>query len=202
VFRIHNLTDRISYEWLDGMTNPGALKTAAAGTRTLETTEGPTVNAAGSGTAAVAQVSDPGLLVGGEHTNVQGGLQGNNVTIPATIMLASKSFAWEAVALRSTGGRSQRRPHSHMYTEPIMSDHCVSIRRLNNGFVIEATDPEIEARRTTPRKPGAYRYKSPRVEYAMKNSKEVLKWLKDNESVWATARRRVRLRVRGSRRRD
>lgn len=97
VFRIHNLTDRISYEWLDGMTNPGALKTAAAGTRTLETTEGPTVNAAGSGTA-VAQVSDPGLLVGGEHTNAQGGLLGNNVTIPATIMLASKSFAWEALA--------------------------------------------------------------------------------------------------------
>lgn len=70
--RISNLTDRITYEWFEGMTNPGALKQAAAGTGTLETTEGPTVNApAVDGT-------------------------GNSFTIPATIMLASKTFAWAA----------------------------------------------------------------------------------------------------------
>lgn len=73
VFRVHNATDRISYEWYDGMTNPGAIKTAAAGTRTLETTEGPTI---GTITASTD----------------------GTVTIPATIILASKTFVWEAVA--------------------------------------------------------------------------------------------------------
>lgn len=61
-----NLTDRIGYEWFEGMTSPGALKSAAAGTRTLETTEGITVGA-------------------------------NSFTIPTSIILASKTFAWEAV---------------------------------------------------------------------------------------------------------
>ena len=70
-FAMHNLTDRISYEWFNGMTNPGALKTVAAGTRTLETTEGPTFGTAAAGTADV-------------------------VTVPTSIMLASKSFAWIA----------------------------------------------------------------------------------------------------------
>jgi hypothetical protein len=44
-FRVVNITDRISYEWFEGMTNPGALKQVAAGTGTLETTEAPTVSA-------------------------------------------------------------------------------------------------------------------------------------------------------------
>jgi hypothetical protein len=65
-----------------------------------------------------------------------------------------------------------------------MSRECVSIRRLNNGFVIEATDPAIE-KANNAQKNGAYRYKNPRVEYAMKDEKEVMKWLKDNASVWA-----------------
>ena len=41
---IHNLTDRISHEWFQGMADLSALKTVAAGTRTLDTTEGPTVS--------------------------------------------------------------------------------------------------------------------------------------------------------------
>jgi hypothetical protein len=73
VFRVVNITDRITYEWYTGMTNPGAVKTAAAGTRTLETTEGVTMGTAALGT-------------------------GGQVTIPATIILASKTFAWEAIA--------------------------------------------------------------------------------------------------------
>jgi hypothetical protein len=60
-----------------------------------------------------------------------------------------------------------------------MSDHCVSIRRLNNGFVIEATDPAIEKKNRASK--GVY--KNPRVEYAMKDFKDVLKWLKDNADV-------------------
>jgi hypothetical protein len=73
VFRMINLTDRITYEWYTGMTNPGAVKTAATGVRTLETTEGFTLGTVAAGTADV-------------------------VTVPTSIMLASKSFAWEAIA--------------------------------------------------------------------------------------------------------
>lgn len=35
-----NLTDRVEIEWFEGMTANTSLKTAAAGTRTLETTNG------------------------------------------------------------------------------------------------------------------------------------------------------------------
>lgn len=70
--RVVNLTDRIQYEWFEGMTNPGALKQVAAGTGTLETTEGPTI---------ISPALDG---------------SGNSFSIPATIMLASKSFVWAA----------------------------------------------------------------------------------------------------------
>jgi hypothetical protein len=69
-FRIVNVTDQIEYEWHFGMTNPGAIRTVAAGTRTLQTTEGPTVSS----------------------THPTSG----QVSIPATIILASKTFVWEA----------------------------------------------------------------------------------------------------------
>lgn len=57
-----NLTDRITNEWFEGMAAGYALKTVAAGTRTLETTGGITVGSDG------------------------------NVSIPAALMVASKSF--------------------------------------------------------------------------------------------------------------
>ncbi|TFZ81327.1 hypothetical protein [Candidatus Macondimonas diazotrophica] len=65
--RFHNLTDRISDEWYEGMAAASSLHTVAAGTRTLETTNGITVN-------------DDGTF-----------------TVTAVTMVASKSFAWEAV---------------------------------------------------------------------------------------------------------
>lgn len=71
VVRIHNLTDRISHEWFEGMADNSALKTVAAGTRTLEAAEGPTMGTQAAGT-------------------------GNSVTFPAAIMVASKTFAIEA----------------------------------------------------------------------------------------------------------
>jgi len=70
-FRIMNVTDSISYEWNAGMTNPGATKQVLAGTRSLQTTEGPTM-----GTAALGTLGQ--------------------ISIPATIILASKTFVWEA----------------------------------------------------------------------------------------------------------
>jgi hypothetical protein len=73
IFRIMNVTDSISYEWMTGMTNPGATKQVLAGTRSLQTTEGPTIGTAAAGTAG-------------------------QVSVPASIILASKTFVWEAVA--------------------------------------------------------------------------------------------------------
>lgn len=53
--RLVNLTDRITYEWFDGMTAAHSLKTAANGTMTEETTGGFTMQtippASGSGTS-------------------------------------------------------------------------------------------------------------------------------------------------------
>lgn len=40
VIRFHNVTDRISDEWHSGMASASAIHTVAAGTRTLETTNG------------------------------------------------------------------------------------------------------------------------------------------------------------------
>jgi hypothetical protein len=65
-FVIHNLTDRISDEWFEGMASASSLHSVAAGTRTLETTNGIAVD-------------------------------GLNVTLTAVTMVASKSFAWEAI---------------------------------------------------------------------------------------------------------
>lgn len=42
--RVDNVTDRIMLEWHEGMTSAHAVKTVAAGTRTLETSGGVTVS--------------------------------------------------------------------------------------------------------------------------------------------------------------
>ena len=42
--RVDNVTDRIALEWYEGMTSAHAVKTVAAGTRTLETSGGVTVS--------------------------------------------------------------------------------------------------------------------------------------------------------------
>lgn len=43
--RVDNETDRIMWEWSEGMASPSATKTVAAGTRTAQTTDGITVDA-------------------------------------------------------------------------------------------------------------------------------------------------------------
>lgn len=68
IVRIHNLTDRISDEWYSGMDAYSSLHTAAAGTRTLETTNGISVDAAAG-----------------------------SFTVKAATMVASKTFVWEAI---------------------------------------------------------------------------------------------------------
>lgn len=64
--RFYNITDRISDIWYEGMAAASSVHTVAAGTVTLEATNGITVTA-------------------------------NGFTVTAATMVASKSFAWEAV---------------------------------------------------------------------------------------------------------
>lgn len=45
--RVVNVTERIEYEWFAGMASGSSLRTVAAGTRTLQAAEGPTVAANG-----------------------------------------------------------------------------------------------------------------------------------------------------------
>jgi hypothetical protein len=67
VVRFRNVTDRISDEWYEGMAAASSIHTVATGTVTLETTNGITVNADGT------------------------------FTLTAVTMVASKTFAWEAI---------------------------------------------------------------------------------------------------------
>jgi hypothetical protein len=67
VVRVHNVTDRISQEWFEGMAAASALNSAADGVRTLITSNGITVGTDGT------------------------------VTLPAAIMVASKVFAVECI---------------------------------------------------------------------------------------------------------
>lgn len=67
VVKFHNLTDRISDEWYVGMAAASSRHIVATGVVTLETTNGITVNTDGT------------------------------FTVTATTMVASKTFAWEAV---------------------------------------------------------------------------------------------------------
>ena len=68
VVRFHNITDRISLEWLEGMAADSAIRTDAAGARTLITAAGITANA---------------VL--------------NGFSVKAAAIPASKSFAYEVI---------------------------------------------------------------------------------------------------------
>lgn len=57
VVRFHNLTDRISDEWFEGMAAASSLHTVAAGTRTLEATNGITLTANGFTVTATTMVA-------------------------------------------------------------------------------------------------------------------------------------------------
>lgn len=66
-----------------------------------------------------------------------------------------------------------------MYPEPAysMSDTIVRIRKIDNGFIVCACDPAIQAaNRNSPKTP----YKDPECEYAFDTFEKVIKWLKAN----------------------
>lgn len=70
--KVINLTDRISYEWFEGMAQGDYLKTVAAGTRTLETDD-----------VVIAEVDE------GERPSI---------TLAASIVLQNKQFSIVAEA--------------------------------------------------------------------------------------------------------
>ena len=67
MIRWQNVTDRIMTEWYNGLTSAQAIKTAAAGTRTLETSD---------------------VIV----NNLDG-----TFTVKAAVIVASKTHVWEAL---------------------------------------------------------------------------------------------------------
>ena len=86
-----NATDRIKLEWFDGMAQDSALKTAAAGTQTLEVTggnHGITVSTPGSVTVG-------GVVAGGPASTGYFQIT-QNATLGA--IAASKTCYWEAWA--------------------------------------------------------------------------------------------------------
>lgn len=85
VVRVHNLTDRISDEWYEGMTAATSLHTVAAGTRTLETTNGITVG-------EVTKTLSDADIAAGVTAKV-----GKGFTLTAATLVASKTFYWEAI---------------------------------------------------------------------------------------------------------
>lgn len=77
----HNLTDRITDEWVSGMAAASSMHSVANGTRTLETTNGITVG----------EVTDGPVTVPA-GTNIGAGF-----SVTATTMVASKEYAWTAI---------------------------------------------------------------------------------------------------------
>lgn len=88
--RFINLTDRIANEFIAGMTADYALKTVAAGTVTLETSGGITLEDGTAVSVALSVVMPTGSLVlspaSGQVQYVTG------FSVPAALMVASKSF--------------------------------------------------------------------------------------------------------------
>lgn len=63
-----NTTDRIKFEWYYGMAADSAIKTVAAGTRTLETSDGITVNSpASDGSGASFTIAKEAILASKSH---------------------------------------------------------------------------------------------------------------------------------------
>lgn len=73
IVRFRNVTDRISDEWYEGMASASSIHTVAAGTVTLEATNGIAVTGSANGATTCG------------------------FTLTATTMVASKTFVWEAI---------------------------------------------------------------------------------------------------------
>ncbi len=83
IVRFHNVTDRISDEWIQGMAAASSIHSVATGVRTLETTNGITVG------EVTVDVTD--------SLGTTRSVTGWGFTVTAVTAVASKVFAWEAV---------------------------------------------------------------------------------------------------------
>lgn len=97
-----NLTDRITWEWFEGNANGTTLKTAAAGTRTLDTADVAISVDAGSGnqTGGAGTVgSGAGARVITDDTKTQtvGQAPGGVVTVAAAAIAQNKQYQWVAI---------------------------------------------------------------------------------------------------------
>lgn len=107
-----NLTDRIKWEWYEGMAAGTTIKTVAAGTRTLDTADvaiSPaadsgsqdgsqgTVDATNAGVRNNVAYPGPSTIVNSTATDLPGTKGGGNVTIAAAVILQSKQYNWVAV---------------------------------------------------------------------------------------------------------
>lgn len=62
-----------------------------------------------------------------------------------------------------------------------MGECVIKIERLNNGWEVEMTDPEIVKQNQKPSKGNSYTpYKDPKVAYAFKKKEEVVKFISAN----------------------
>ena len=87
-----NLTDRIQDEFVKGMTDGYSLHTVAAGTVTYVTTGGITLETGATTAGALSVVTPDGSLV------LDGSVPVVGFSVPAALMVASKSFAVLAIA--------------------------------------------------------------------------------------------------------
>ena len=98
--QVVNLTDRISYEWYEGMAAGTTLKTAANGDRTLDTSDVAISVDAGSGDQdGAAGTPDAGtsVITTNTATAIPGIAPGGLVTIAAAVVLEDKQLTWVAI---------------------------------------------------------------------------------------------------------
>lgn len=111
-FQLVNLTQRITYEWYEGMANGTTLKTVAAGTRTLDTADvaisvdagsgdqdgsGGTPDTTNAGVDNNTAYPGPSTVVNSTATAIPGIEPSGQVSISATAAgAASDQFTWVA----------------------------------------------------------------------------------------------------------
>lgn len=110
-FKWINLTDRISWEWIEGMASGTTLKTAANGDQTLDTGDAAIQPDAGSGnqsgTPGTADTTNAGVVnnvaypgpstvINDTRTAIPGVAPSGSVVIAAAAILQNKQYEWFA----------------------------------------------------------------------------------------------------------
>jgi len=95
-----NLTDSIKYEWFEGMAADTTVKTVLNGTRSLEVTNGITVDDGSGNQTGGSGTPGTGTSVITDDTKTQqvGESPSGLVTIDADIVIQNKQYTWVAIA--------------------------------------------------------------------------------------------------------